>query len=72
MAAACLTSSVQRNVPGYTSVYEAGDFGKEGVGTLAVARPEPLFDWFIPSDGNRGHLGTSRQNGHPVCGLTGG
>jgi alkanesulfonate monooxygenase SsuD/methylene tetrahydromethanopterin reductase-like flavin-dependent oxidoreductase (luciferase family) len=25
---------------------------------MAVARPEPLFDWFIPIDGDGVHLGT--------------
>src|SRR5688572_9997539 len=46
------------SVLGYIPVYEASDFGKEGAGTMAVARPEPLFDWFIPIDGDGVHLGT--------------
>ena len=25
---------------------------------MAMARPEPLFDWFIPIDGDGVHLGT--------------
>ena len=54
------------NVLGYRPVYEAGDFGKEGTGALAVARPEPLFDWFIPSDGDGVHLGTHTAERPPT------
>src|SRR4029453_8019247 len=35
-----------------------GWFRKKGAGIMAVARPEPLFDWFIPIDGDGVHLGT--------------
>src|SRR2546422_10839602 len=35
-----------------------GSFREKGAGTMAVARPEPLVDWFIPIDGDGVHLGT--------------
>jgi alkanesulfonate monooxygenase len=46
------------SVLGYMSVYEVNDFRNKGAGTMTAARPEPLFDWFIPIDGDGVHLGT--------------
>lgn len=33
---------------------------------MGVARPEPLFDWFIPIDGDGGHLGTLQAERPPT------
>src|SRR5262244_2512627 len=33
---------------------------------MAVARPEPLFDWFIPIDGDGLHLGTMQAERPPT------
>jgi alkanesulfonate monooxygenase len=45
-------------VLGYTAGYKTDAFQKEGAGTMTAARPAPLFDWFIPIDGDGVHLGT--------------
>ena len=33
---------------------------------MVVARPEPLFDWFIPIDGDGVHLGTLTSERRPT------
>src|SRR2546427_13240206 len=38
----------------------------KGAGTMVAARPEPLFDWFIPIDGDGVHLGTLKAERPPT------
>ena len=57
------------SVLGYMPAYEAGNCGKRSW-IMAMARPEPLFDWFIPIDGDGVHLGTLTAERPHVCVFT--
>jgi hypothetical protein len=40
---------------GHILVEIVGDGWEKGASTMVAVRPEPLFDWFIPIDGDGVH-----------------
>jgi hypothetical protein len=51
---------------GYILVEIVGDGWEKGASTMVAARPEPLFDWFIPIDGDGVHVGTLEAERPPT------